>query len=63
MVKPDILDAIIIAVAILAVLSAVLLPLNYAFATAAGLIILDWVLLTYREYRIRKNDTTKLLKP
>ncbi len=59
MVKPDILDAVIIAVAILAVLAAALLPLNYAFVTATGLIILNWALLICRKYRIRKNDITK----
>ena len=59
MVKPDILEAVIIAVAILAVVSAMFLPLNYAFIVSFCLIILDWVLLTYKEYRNTKNAVTK----
>ncbi|QYC51603.1 hypothetical protein key_112 [Erwinia phage KEY] len=59
MVKPDILEAVIIAVAILAVVSAMFLPLSYAFIVSFCLIILDWVLLTYKEYRNTRNVTSK----
>lgn len=59
MVKPDILEAVIIAIAILAVVSAMFLPLSYAFIVSFCLIILDWVLLTYKEYRNTRNVTSK----
>lgn len=59
MVKPDILEAVIIAVAILAVVSAMFLPLNYAFIVSFCLIILDWILLTYKEYRGKRNVPSK----
>ena len=55
MVKPDILETVIITVAILAILAAALLPLNYAFVTAVGLIVLDWALVTYCVYRIPRK--------